>query len=112
MARAREFHRLGRELDQAERGLDQRIGAEGPAERDVERQRRLCLARQVVAGLHHAREDARHFLPALAELGDDDADALLAFLEPRPRPLRRRFELLLRRGERRAGAGAGSSPRA
>src|SRR5438876_6282380 len=53
------------------------------------------MSGEVVAGLHHTREDARHFLPALAELGDDDADALLAFLEPRPRPLRGDFQLVL-----------------
>src|SRR4051812_12859523 len=64
------------------------------------------MSGEVVARLHGAREDARHFRAALAEVGDDDADALLSLLEAGPRPPRRRFELELRGGERRAGVGA------
>ena len=55
---------MGGELQKHEGGVDQRIAGERAAERDVERQGRP----------HHSREDAHHFLPALAEVGHDDAD--------------------------------------
>ena len=95
MARAREVDRRERQLDQRERGVHQRIRGERAADRYVVRQRRLCricqMSRQVVARVHHAREDAHRFLPALAELGHHHADTLLALLEPRSRPFRGRL---------------------
>src|SRR5207302_1824633 len=66
MARAREIDRRVCELDQRERGVDERIRGERAADGYVEWQRRLCricqMSREVVARVHHAREDAHRFL--------------------------------------------------
>ena len=92
-------HFAGGELEQRERGVHQRIVGERRAERQVEGQRALRLARQVVRRMQGAREHARDFLPALAELRHHHADAPRAGLELRARPLRGGFELGARRGE-------------
>src|SRR5205814_7229550 len=61
------------------------------------------LRGDVVARLHRAREDARDFLAAVAEIGDDDADPLLPRLQPRACPSGGGFELVLGGWEWRAG---------
>jgi hypothetical protein len=68
------------------------------AQRNVERHGQLAprLRGVVVAGLHDAGEDALHFGAPLAEIRHHDADAGLPLLQARTRPLRGRFDLMLR----------------
>src|SRR5439155_12965573 len=76
-----------------------RVVRERLAERDVEGQRRLLSAGQVVARPQDAREDAHDFLAPRLEAADDDADARAAFFQARTRPFGRGFQLIFCRRE-------------
>ncbi len=88
-------------IKESQSGIDKRVVRERLAERDVEGQRRLLRARQVVARPQDAREDAHHFLAPRLEPGDDDADARAAFFQARTRPFGGAFQLFFCRREGR-----------
>jgi hypothetical protein len=81
------------------------------SEGNVERHRRLRRAGKVVTGLHDARENPDGLRSMLGQFRNDDADARLAFLQASARPLRRGFDLVLRRGERGARKRSGMALR-
>jgi hypothetical protein len=103
VARAAECHAVVGELDEIERRRDQGIGVQGLAQGDVERHRRLCRSRKVVARLHDAGEDPHDFRAPPAQVGYDYADAkrsrgLTPIFESSSGPSCRGFDLMLRRG--------------